>query len=79
MANRKYFDIGIYSDRVGLSLLQQRRSAHNALHMKQAVKYTPYQYLESKQLVYDLIQKPQNLKEHFRRFSSSMITSVIFG
>ncbi|KAF2733286.1 cytochrome P450 [Polyplosphaeria fusca] len=56
-----------------------RRSSHNALHIKQAVKYIPYQELESKQLIYDMMQAPSNLKEHYRRFASSLITSVVFG
>ncbi|KAF2105792.1 putative cytochrome P450 [Lophiotrema nucula] len=57
----------------------QRKLVHIALNVNKAVAYLPYQEMENRQLMYDLMMTPSGLLEHLRRFSSSLITSVVFG
>ncbi|KAF2475793.1 putative cytochrome P450 [Lindgomyces ingoldianus] len=56
-----------------------RKLAHTALHINKAVTYVPYQEIENKQMLYDMMEKPADLLEHFRRYSSSLTTSMVFG
>ncbi|KAH7083300.1 cytochrome P450 [Paraphoma chrysanthemicola] len=35
--------------------------------------------LENKQLLYDMMTDPSDLLEHFRRYSSSLVTSIVYG
>jgi cytochrome P450 len=41
--------------------------------------YSPYQELESKQLVHDMMIEPADLLDHFKRYTSSLVTSVAYG
>ena len=62
-----------------LTRVQQRRLCQNALNIKKAISYIPYQDLETKQLLFDMMENPSGLFEHFRRFASSVATSVVYG
>lgn len=55
------------------------RLVHNILNIKVASKYVPYQDLENKFLLVDLLDSPDALFNHFRRFSYSLSTQMIFG
>ncbi|CZR56821.1 related to cytochrome P450 [Phialocephala subalpina] len=58
----------------------QRKIMHSILNGVQAEKkFVPFQDLESKQLVYDLFQDPENFHKASQRFSNSVILSVVFG
>jgi hypothetical protein len=62
---------------------------HQLLTAKQADTYRPFQDLESKKLIYDLLQSPEKFMLHNRRYSNSgttfqtlaniVIMSVVFG
>jgi hypothetical protein len=52
---------------------------HQLLTAKQADTYRPFQDLESKKLIYDLLQSPEKFALHNRRYSNSVIMSVVFG
>jgi hypothetical protein len=61
---------------------------HQLLTAKQADTYRPYQDLESKKLIYDLLKSPAKFPLHNRRYSNSgtpltnvnpVIMSVVFG
>lgn len=58
----------------------QRRIMHSILNGRQAeTKFVPFQNLESKQLVYEILNDPENFHKASQRFSNSVILSVIFG
>jgi hypothetical protein len=59
--------------------LQIRRLYHHALHVNKSAEYVPYQELENKQLIYDIMIDPSDLLGHFRRYSSSLVTSIVYG
>ena len=44
---------------------------HQLLTAKQADTYRPFQDLESKKLIYDLLQSPDKFALHNRRYSNS--------
>ncbi|KAH3913791.1 hypothetical protein HBH56_094320 [Parastagonospora nodorum] len=56
-----------------------RKLFHNTLHVNKSAEYVPYQELENKQLLYDILNDPTDLLTHFRRYSSSLVTSVVYG
>jgi hypothetical protein len=62
-----------------LMRLQIRRLYHHALHVNKSAEYVPYQELENKQLINDIMIDPSDLLEHFRRYSSSLVTSIVYG
>ncbi|EXJ87216.1 hypothetical protein A1O3_04175 [Capronia epimyces CBS 606.96] len=55
------------------------RLIHNILNIKVAAKYIPYQDLENKFMLEGLLDTPENLFNHLRRFSFSLSTQMIFG
>jgi hypothetical protein len=58
----------------------QRKIMHSILNGRQAeVKFVPFQNLEAKQLVHDVLVDPENYHKASQRFSNSVILSVIFG
>jgi hypothetical protein len=52
---------------------------HQLLTANQADTYRPFQDLESKKLIYDLLRSPEKFYLHNRRYSNSVIMSVVFG
>lgn len=55
------------------------RMIHNILNIKAAVTYVPYQDLENRFLLEGLLDSPQDLLLHLRRFTYSFSTQTIFG
>jgi hypothetical protein len=58
---------------------QIRKVYHNALHLNKSAEYVLYQELENKQMLYDIMKSPDELMDHLRRYSSSLITSIVYG
>jgi cytochrome P450 len=56
-----------------------RKMIHNLLNIKTAVQYIPYQELELRQMLADMVRKPEAYHDHVRRYSTSLITSLAFG
>ncbi|KAI0082000.1 cytochrome P450 [Panus rudis PR-1116 ss-1] len=56
-----------------------RRAAHDMLMKGRCMNYLPLQHAESSQLVFDLLHRPQDIFNHLRRFSTSVILSAAFG
>ncbi|THV01069.1 cytochrome P450 [Dendrothele bispora CBS 962.96] len=56
-----------------------RKSMHSILTPNGAVEHQPIQAAESTQLIYDLLHSPDDLFTHLRRYSTSVITSIVFG
>ena len=59
--------------------MQQRKAAHLALNVNKSVAYIPYQEFENKQMMFDMLQKPDDFFEHFRRLTASLTTSIVYG
>lgn len=56
-----------------------RKMIHSLLNAKKAVDYVPYQELELKQMLSDMIDRPSAFHDHVRRYSTSLVTSFVFG
>lgn len=56
-----------------------RKMIHNLLNIKTAVEYIPYQELELRQMLADMIKEPKSYHDHVRRYSTSLVTSMTFG
>ncbi|KAK8174071.1 cytochrome P450 [Phyllosticta citrichinensis] len=56
-----------------------RKLSHQLLNANASRTYVPYQDLESKQMLVDLLDKPSNFIEHIRRYTASVTTSIVFG
>lgn len=53
--------------------------AHNVLNTKTCERYVPFQELEVKQTMGELIDTPADFLKHFRKYATSLTTSVIFS
>jgi len=58
---------------------QMRKMVHNLLNQNVAKKYVPYQMLENKQMLNDLLDTPDDFLSHIRRYSNALTTSMVFG
>jgi cytochrome P450 len=52
---------------------------HGILNISNASLFAPFQDLESKKLVYDILQEPENWFLANQRFANSVVMSVVFG
>ncbi|KAH8812310.1 cytochrome P450 [Xylogone sp. PMI_703] len=56
-----------------------RKIAHSLLNINISTSYQPVQDLESKQLMFDLLNDPDHFYDHNRRYSASVIITVTYG
>ena len=56
-----------------------RKASHTLLNATTAIKYQPVRGFESKQLLDDFLNTPENFYEHNRRYSASVIMRVTDG
>ncbi|KAF7303882.1 putative cytochrome P450 [Mycena indigotica] len=56
-----------------------RRASRSVLTPQASVLHLPIQQAESIQLLYDFYRKPEDFYTHLRRYSSSVILSVLYG
>ncbi|KAI9853618.1 MAG: hypothetical protein M1830_006647, partial [Pleopsidium flavum] len=56
-----------------------RKMIHNLLNVSTARSYVPYQMLENKQMLHEMLQQPDDFLEHVRRYSNALTTSMLFG
>ncbi|EMD01271.1 hypothetical protein BAUCODRAFT_62200 [Baudoinia panamericana UAMH 10762] len=56
-----------------------RKSVHNLLNVGMSKTYVPYQMLENKQMLYDLLHTPDDFLKHIRRYSNALTTTIVFG
>ncbi|KAF5379528.1 hypothetical protein D9615_006569 [Tricholomella constricta] len=56
-----------------------RKILHEGFHYRRAQTYQEIQSLESKVMMRDILQSPENYEKHFQRFAASVITSVTYG
>lgn len=58
---------------------QMRKLVHNLLNQNVAQNYVPYQMLENKQMLNDLLDTHKDFLQHIRRYSNALTTSMVFG
>ncbi|KAI1608317.1 cytochrome P450 [Exophiala viscosa] len=63
----------------GASWRQLRKYSHALLNATAAIKYQPIQDFESKQLMKELLDDPENFYMHNRRYSASVIMKLTYG
>ncbi|KAJ7589618.1 cytochrome P450 [Mycena floridula] len=56
-----------------------RKAAHTILTPQASKRHLPIQEAEATQLMYDLLKDPEAFYKHIRRYSNSVIMSVLFG
>lgn len=56
-----------------------RRIMHEQLNVNAARAFQPYQALENQQMMYDILNDPDNYVSHVRRYSNSLMTTTTFG
>lgn len=56
-----------------------RKILHSVLHVSVAKRYVPYQSLESKQMLHEILDHPEGLLESLQRYSNSLTTQMTFG
>lgn len=52
---------------------------HSMLNIRVANSYIPYQDLENKQMLIDLLDYPDDFVGHIRRYTDSVTTQMVFG
>jgi hypothetical protein len=52
---------------------------HSLLHLGAAKSYVPYQDLESTSMMIALLDSPDLVFDHIRRFTTSLFTQIIYG
>ncbi len=52
---------------------------HSLLNISAARSYVPYQVLENKQMLYQILLQPNDVLKHIRRYSNALTTSMVFG
>lgn len=56
-----------------------RKLCHNLLGMQRSEAYVPYQDLENKQMLYELLTQPERFLDSERRYATSLTTSMTYG
>ncbi|KAI1616059.1 putative cytochrome P450 oxidoreductase [Exophiala viscosa] len=56
-----------------------RKLVHGLLNVTAATRYLPYQMLENRQMLYEILQKPDDIQHHIRRYANSLTTTMTFG
>lgn len=57
----------------------QRKIIHSALNIRRFKAYLPYQDLESKQMLRDILDSPEHYVQHLQRYSFSAMTQLALG
>ncbi|PMD33513.1 cytochrome P450 [Hyaloscypha variabilis F] len=58
---------------------RQRKMYHVRLNGRVADNYIPYQDLETKQLLADLLHQPDDFTYHVKRLTSSLASTIVYG
>jgi len=56
-----------------------RKLVHTLLNISAAKSYVPYQMLENRQMLYDMIVQPERCMYNIRRYTNSLTTTMVFG
>ncbi|KAI1370438.1 putative cytochrome P450 [Hypoxylon crocopeplum] len=58
---------------------QIHRVNHEILNAKAVRAYAPYQILESRQMLVDILGRPEEHKKHIQRYSNSVACQMVYG
>jgi hypothetical protein len=58
---------------------RQRKAYHLLLNGNVANKYLPYQYFETTQLLHDILQRPDNISLHLKRYTTSLGSTIAYA
>ncbi|KAL5360220.1 cytochrome P450 [Aspergillus floccosus] len=56
-----------------------RKMIHGLLNVTASKSYVPYQMLENKQMLYELLTQPERFLYSIRRYSNALTTTMVFG
>ncbi|KAK4160082.1 putative cytochrome P450 E-class, group I [Cladorrhinum sp. PSN259] len=56
-----------------------RKMVHTLLNISAAKSYVPYQMLENKQMLYEMITMPERAMYNIRRYTNALTTTMVFG
>ncbi|GAB7348630.1 hypothetical protein MBLNU459_g7004t1 [Dothideomycetes sp. NU459] len=56
-----------------------RKMCHSLLNVSAAKNYVPYQMLENKQMLYEMLHQPDRFLQNIRRYSNALTTTMVFG
>nr|WGZ60618.1 cytochrome P450 [Fusarium tricinctum] len=56
-----------------------RKLVHSLLNVTAAKSYVPYQDLENKQMMYEMIIQPDQFLQSIRRYSNALTATMVFG
>lgn len=56
-----------------------RKIVHNNLNIRAARSYVPYQDLENKVMLKEMLENPDLFIDNIRRYSNSLSTQMLFG
>ncbi|KAK4998429.1 hypothetical protein LTR66_002329 [Elasticomyces elasticus] len=56
-----------------------RKLVHALLNVEAARSYVPYQVLENKQMLFQMLEQPDQFLQNIRRYSNALTTSMVFG
>ncbi|KAL2133003.1 hypothetical protein VTI74DRAFT_3041 [Chaetomium olivicolor] len=56
-----------------------RKLVHTLLNVSAAKSYVPYQMLENKQMLYEMVTQPERCMYNIRRYANSLTTTMVFG
>ncbi|KAF9894534.1 hypothetical protein FE257_006419 [Aspergillus nanangensis] len=56
-----------------------RKMIHGLLNITASKSYVPYQMLENKQMLYELLTEPDRFLYSIRRYSNALTTTMVFG
>lgn len=65
--------------RYGPGWRMARKLYHGLLHISVSKTYLPYQNLESKQMLRDILREPESLLKSVQRYSNSLTTQMTYG
>ncbi|KAI1426463.1 putative cytochrome P450 [Xylaria sp. FL1777] len=65
--------------RYGQTWRMIRRILHHRLNIYAACSFEPYQVLEARQLMCDILNEPERFTENVRRYANSITTATTFG
>ncbi|KAK3392724.1 cytochrome P450 [Podospora didyma] len=56
-----------------------RKMVHTLLNVSAAKSYVPYQVLENKQMLWEMVTEPERFLYSIRRYSNSLTTTMVYG
>jgi len=56
-----------------------RKMVHTLLNISATKSYVPYQMLENKQMLHEMITQPDRFLHNIRRYSNALTTTMVFG